>query len=175
METMRSSWNSFLPLTIALFVGVVDCQRDLAARLDPYPSFRTDAGNREMTQLRFQQNQGRFGPRTKVHSLFQVHDSSSTLDHVPVTPQTNAAANARMRIPAGRELRKQNSAPTAHRLPSLTSVRSQSSNPRRSTGVLSRGPSWTLQQRTPSVNLVRNGPRPRTAPQVQTARGRMVG
>lgn len=171
---MRSSWNSFLPLTIALFWGVVDCQRDLAGRLAPYPSFRTDAGNREMTQFRFQQNQGRFGPRTKVQSLFQVH-GSSTLDHVPVTPQTNAAANARMRNPAGRELRKQNSAPAVHKLPSVTNVRSQSSNPRRNTATLSRGPSWTLQQRTPSVNLVQNGPRPRTAPQVQTARGRMVG
>ncbi|XP_060543387.1 latent-transforming growth factor beta-binding protein 2 [Pantherophis guttatus] len=175
METMRSYWNSFLPLTIALFWGVVDCQRDLAGRLAPYPSFRTDAGNRGMTQFRFQQNQGRFVPRTKVQSLFQVHGSSSTLDHVPVTPQTNAAANARIRNPAERELRKQNSAPAVHKLPSLTNVRSQSSNPRRNTATLSRGPSWTLQQRTPSVNLVRNGPQPRTAPQVQTARGRMVG
>lgn len=174
---MRCSWNRFLPLTIALFMAVVDGQRDLAGRLDQYPSFRTDAGNRETTQLRFQQNQGRFGPRTKVHSLFRVHGSSSTLEHVPVTPQTNAAANAQIRNPVGRELQKQYSAPTVHKLPSLTNVRSQSSNPRTNTGALSRRPSWIPQQRTPSVNLVQNGPRPRTAPQVQmqTARGRMAG
>ncbi|XP_007435616.1 latent-transforming growth factor beta-binding protein 2, partial [Python bivittatus] len=177
METMRSSWNSFLPLTIALFMGVVDCQRHFAGQPDQRPSFRTDAGNREMTPLRFQQNQGRFGPRTKVHGLFQVPGSSSTLDHIPVTPQTNAAANARMRNPAGGEHQKQYSAPTFRKLPSLTNVRSQTSNPRRNTGALGRSPSWTLQQRAPPVNLVQNGPRPRTAPQVQmqAARGRMAG
>ncbi|XP_053132852.1 latent-transforming growth factor beta-binding protein 2 isoform X3 [Hemicordylus capensis] len=175
METMRGSWRSLLPLTVALFVGVGDCQRDLAGLLDQSPSFRTESGNREATRLRFR-NQGNSGSTNKVFNLFQVHSPPATSDHVPVASQTDAW----MRSPAGRDNRKPPSASTDHRLSAPTNARSQSSNPGTKNDAPSRSQSGIPQQRQRtgiSHQWLRNGFRSRTVPQprMQVSRSRMVG
>ncbi|XP_062973935.1 latent-transforming growth factor beta-binding protein 2 [Elgaria multicarinata webbii] len=175
---MRGSQRSLLPLTIALFVGVVDCQRDFVGQFDQSPSYRTESGSRETSRLRFW-NQGSLGPANKVFSLFQVH-SPSTLDHAPATPQTEVASNAGMRNLAGRENRKTSSTPTDRKLPALTNARSQTSNPGTKADAPGRSLSRTLQQRQrmdTSHHWLRNGPRPRTVPQprMQNSRARMFG
>nr|XP_034964450.1 latent-transforming growth factor beta-binding protein 2 [Zootoca vivipara] len=175
---MKGSWRSLLPFTVALFVGVGECQRDFAGQFDPSPSFRADLGSRETTQMRFR-SQGSSGPANKVFSLFQVHSSPSPLDHVPVTPKTDVASNAWVRNLAARENRKPHSAPTDRKLPASTNVRSQSINPGTRADAPGRSPSWTSQRQRvdTSHHWLRNGPRPQTVtqPRMQNSRSRMVG
>lgn len=155
---MRGSWRSFLPLTIALFCGIGDCQRDFAGQFDRSPSLRTESASKESNRQRVR-NQVSSGPTNKMFSLFQVHSPPPTLDDVSVTPQT------------GRENGKS---------PSLTNVRSSDHNLAAKANVPGRTLIRTLQHKQRmgvSQQRLQNEPRSRAVPQprIQTSRGRMVG
>lgn len=175
---MRGSRRSLLPLTVALFWWVGDCQRDFTGQLDQRPSYRSEPGNKETARLRFR-NQGNLGTANKMFHLLQVHSPAAAMDHIPVTPQTDIVPSAWMRSLAGRENRKPPSAPSDHRVPLSTNGRSQTINPSKSDAP-GRSLSWTPQQRQRmdmSQQWLRNSVRSRSVPQPRTqiSRSRMVG
>ncbi|XP_061467717.1 latent-transforming growth factor beta-binding protein 2 isoform X2 [Rhineura floridana] len=175
---MKGCWRNLLPLTVALFVRVGDCQRDFAGQFEQSPSFRAESESRETPQLRFR-NQGSLGPTNKVFSLFQVHSPPSPLDHVPATPQSDVVSSAWMRNLAGRENRKPHSAPTNRKLHAPTNIRSQSISRGTKADAPGRSLSWTPQRQRMDIShqWPRNGPRARTAaqPRMQNSRSRMAG
>uniref|UniRef100_A0A8C8VPM3 Latent-transforming growth factor beta-binding protein 1 n=1 Tax=Pelusios castaneus TaxID=367368 RepID=A0A8C8VPM3_9SAUR len=81
--TMRGSWGSFLPLTLALFLGLSDSQRDFAGRSELSSSLRTEAGSRDASQLRLRNQGSNLGASGKVYSLFQAHSPPSSSEHHP--------------------------------------------------------------------------------------------
>lgn len=176
---MRGSWRSLLPFTLALLVGVGNCQRDLSGHVEQNPTYRTESRNREATRLRIR-NQVSAGSANKVFNLFQAHHPSSASDHVPVSSQADMVTSAGMRSLAGRENRRSPSAYTDQRLSAATNVRSQSSIPGPRLDASGRSLSGTLQQRQrmdSSHQRQRNGFRSRTVPQprVPLSRNRMAG
>uniref|UniRef100_A0A8C8SU46 Latent-transforming growth factor beta-binding protein 1 n=1 Tax=Pelusios castaneus TaxID=367368 RepID=A0A8C8SU46_9SAUR len=80
---MRGSWGSFLPLTLALFLGLSDSQRDFAGRSELSSSLRTEAGSRDASQLRLRNQGSNLGASGKVYSLFQAHSPPSSSEHHP--------------------------------------------------------------------------------------------
>uniref|UniRef100_A0A8C0JEB2 Latent transforming growth factor beta binding protein 2 n=1 Tax=Chelonoidis abingdonii TaxID=106734 RepID=A0A8C0JEB2_CHEAB len=112
--TMRGSWSSFLPLTLALFLGLGDSQRDFAGRFDPSSSFRTEAGSRDTTRLRLRNQGSNLGPTGKVYSLFQVHSPSAS-EHLPAASPVDHPAWVRSLT--GGDNREQPSIPPDHKLP----------------------------------------------------------
>lgn len=176
---MRGSWRSLLPFTLALLVGVGNCQRDLSGHVEQNPTYLTESRNREATRLRIR-NQVSAGSANKVFNLFQAHHPSSASDHVPVSSQADMIPSAGMRSLAGRENRRSPSAYTDQRLSAATNVRSQSSIPGPRLDASGRSLSGTLQQRQrmdSSHQRQRNGFRSRTVPQprVPLSRNRMAG
>uniref|UniRef100_A0A674J4E0 Latent-transforming growth factor beta-binding protein 2 n=1 Tax=Terrapene triunguis TaxID=2587831 RepID=A0A674J4E0_9SAUR len=124
--SMRGSWGSFLPLTLALFLGLGDSQRDFAGRFDPSSSFRTEAGSRDTTRLRLRNQGSNLGPTGKVYSLFRVHSPPSASEHLPEASPVDRPAW--MRSLTGGDNREQPSIPPDHKLPAPQSARGQASN-----------------------------------------------
>ncbi|CAM4580161.1 latent-transforming growth factor beta-binding protein 2 isoform X1 [Caretta caretta] len=175
---MRGSWRSFLPLSLALFLGLGDSQRDFAGRFDPSSSFRTEAGSRVTSRLRLRNPGSNLGPTGKVYSLFRVHSLPSASEHLPAASPMDRPAW--MRSLTGGDNREQPSVPPDHKLPAPQSARGQASNLRAAAdspdGTLLQTP--VQRQKTDSSRQrQRNGLKARTVPRakVQNARGRLMG
>ncbi|XP_039389695.1 latent-transforming growth factor beta-binding protein 2 isoform X6 [Mauremys reevesii] len=171
---MRGSWGSFLPLTLALFLGLGDSQRDFAGRFDPSSSFRTEAGSRDTTRLRLRNQGSNLGPTGKVYSLFRVHSPPSASEHLPAASPVDHPAWVRSLT--GEDNREQPSIPPDHKLPAPQSARGQVSNLK----AAADSPDGTPAQRQrmdSSRQRQRNGLKARTVPRakMQNARGRLMG
>lgn len=164
---MRGSWGSFLPFTIALFLGLGDSQRDFAGRFDASSSFRSESGSRGMPQPRLW-SQGR------AYNLFWVHSPPPALEHRPATPRTDHVSAARMRSLAGGDKRNQPSLPSAHKHSAPQSARAQTAGS--PSGSLVQMPG-RKQRMDSSHQRVGNGLKAHTMSLAKepTGRGRMTG
>ncbi|XP_075782988.1 latent-transforming growth factor beta-binding protein 2 isoform X2 [Pelodiscus sinensis] len=174
---MRGSWGNFLPLALALFLGLGDSQRDFAGRSDPSSLFQTEAGSRDTTRLRLRNQGSNLGPTGKVYNLFRAHSPPAS-EHLPAASPVDHPAW--MRSPTGGDKRAHPSIPPDHKLLAPQSARGQPSNLRAAAdspdGTLLQTPKQ--RQRMDSTRQrQRNGvkARPVYRAKMQNAGGRLMG